>query len=45
MAEMGTHTACDDFDRMIKRDTGVESIYLGTETRYGAHILTGPIYV
>ena len=42
---MGTHTACDDFDRMIKGDAGMESIYLGSETRYGAHIMTGPIYV
>jgi acetamidase/formamidase len=45
MVEMGTHTACDDFDRMIKGDAGMESIYLGNETRYGAHIMTGPIYV
>ena len=28
VVEMGTHHACDDWDRMIKGDAGMESIYL-----------------
>lgn len=55
--EMATHHACDDWDKMIKGDPGMESIYLwndlGANEPYrgasgggdGVHILTGPIYV
>lgn len=57
VVEMGTHHACDDWDRMIKDDPGMESIYLWNQTSKGepyrgasgkgdgVHILTGPIYV
>ena len=57
VVEMGTHHACDDWDRMIKGDPGMESIYLWNQTSMGepyrgalgggegVHILTGPIYV
>ena len=55
--EMATHHACDDWDKMIKGDTGMESVYTwdenGANEFYrgatgggdGVHILTGPIYV
>ncbi|KAG7361755.1 AraC family transcriptional regulator [Nitzschia inconspicua] len=55
--EMATHHACDDWDKMIKGDEGMESIYLWNEdganqdyrgasgTGDGVHILTGPIFV
>jgi len=55
--EMATHHACDDWDKMIKGDTGMESVFTWTpevknEMKRGAsgsgdgvHILTGPIYV
>ncbi|KAL7517048.1 hypothetical protein ACHAWX_002009 [Stephanocyclus meneghinianus] len=55
--EMATHHACDDWDKMIKGDAGMESIYEwdedGANEPYrgatgggdGVHILTGPIYV
>ena len=55
--EMATHHACDDWDKMIKGDAGLESIYLwnedGANEGYrgasgggdGVHVLTGPIYV
>mmetsp|Transcript_57934 Transcript_57934/g.67600 ORF Transcript_57934/g.67600 Transcript_57934/m.67600 type:complete len:519 (-) Transcript_57934:87-1643(-) len=55
--EMATHHACDDWDKMIKGDSGMESVFTSTpevknETERGAtgsidgaHILTGPIYV
>ena len=54
---MATHHACDDWDRMIKGDKGMESIYIWNEKTKrepkrgatgggdGVHILTGPIYV
>ena len=57
VVEMATHHACDDWDRMIKGDEGMESIYYWNETLIGeskrgasgggdgVHILTGPIYV
>lgn len=55
--EMATHHACDDWDRMIKGDAGMESIFTWNENgayeEYrgasgsgdGVHVLTGPIYV
>ncbi len=55
--EMATHHACDDWDKMIKGDAGMESIYTwnseGANEAYrgasgggdGVHILTGPIFV
>ena len=55
--EMATHHACDDYDKMIKGDAGMEDIYtwngtfVGEEYRGasgggdGVHILTGPIFV
>jgi acetamidase/formamidase len=57
IVEMATHHACDDWDKMIKGDAGMEDIYtwtpdtVGEEFRGatgsgdGVHILTGPIYV
>ena len=55
--EMATHHACDDWDKMIKDDGGMEDIYTWNRTGArenvrgatgggdGVHILTGPIYV
>jgi acetamidase/formamidase len=55
--EMATHHAGDDWDKMIKGDTGMESLFTWTATAKGeeyrgatgggdgVHILTGPIYV
>jgi len=55
--EMATHHACDDWDKMIKGDEGMESIFTwGEATKNeafrgatgggdGVHVLTGPIYV
>jgi Acetamidase/Formamidase family len=55
--EMATHHACDDWDKMIKGDAGMESVFLwnenGANEDYrgatgggdGVHVLTGPIYV
>ncbi len=55
--EMATHHACDDWDKMIKGDEGLEAIYTwnedGANEGYrgatgggdGVHILTGPIFV
>jgi acetamidase/formamidase len=47
-----THHAGDDYDRMIKGDPGIESIYKWTTNEKsienrgpGVHIMTGPIYV
>ncbi|MEB3358229.1 MAG: acetamidase/formamidase family protein, partial [Synechococcales bacterium] len=47
-----THHAGDDYERMIKGDPGIESIYHWTETEQtvsnrgpGVHVLTGPVYV
>jgi acetamidase/formamidase len=47
-----THHAGDDYDRMIKGDSGIESIYRWTAKEQGianrgpgVHILTGPVYV
>jgi acetamidase/formamidase len=57
MVEMATHHACDDWDRMIKGDPGMEDIFTwgpnvtneafrgATGGGDGVHILTGPIYV
>jgi hypothetical protein len=57
IVEMATHHGCDDYDKMILDDEGMESIYKwdGTEqvTNFrgatgvgdGVHILTGPIFV
>jgi acetamidase/formamidase len=55
--EMATHHACDDWDKMIKDDPGMEDIFTwnrsgarenvrgATGGGDGVHILTGPIYV
>jgi len=55
--EMATHHACDDWDKMIKGDAGMESVYTWDESGKnedfrgatgggdGVHILTGPIHV
>ena len=55
--EMATHHACDDWDKMIKGDAGMESIFTwdadGKSEDYrgatgggdGVHVLTGPIFV
>jgi len=57
VVDMATHHACDDWDKMIKGDADMESIYLwsdettGEEFRGatgggdGVHVLTGPIFV
>ncbi|KAJ1458243.1 hypothetical protein M885DRAFT_480473 [Pelagophyceae sp. CCMP2097] len=57
IVEMATHHACDDWDKMIKGDAGMESIYKWNEkvkreafrgatgTGDGVHVLTGPIFV
>jgi acetamidase/formamidase len=54
---MATHHACDDWDKMIKDDPGMESVYTWNETFRaegyrgasgggdGVHILTGPVYI
>ena len=47
VVEMATHHACDDYDKMILGDPGMEEIYAGEEFRGatgggdGVHILTG----
>lgn len=55
--EMATHHACDDWDKMIKGDAGMESVFTWNEDgKYedfrgasgggdGVHVLTGPIFV
>ena len=55
--EMASHHACDDYDKMIKGDPGMESVFewstsVKAVSRRGAsgggdgvHVLTGPIYV
>ena len=55
--EMATHHGCDDWDKMIKGDPGMEDVYtwnasyIGEEYRGaqgqgdGVHILTGPLYI
>jgi acetamidase/formamidase len=47
-----THHAGDDYDRMIKGDPGIESIYRWSTTEQGisnrgpgVHVLTGPVYI
>lgn len=47
-----THHAGDDYERMIKGDPGIESIYHWTKTEQsisnrgpGVHILTGPVQI
>ena len=57
VVEMATHHGCDDYDKMILDDEGMESIYRwdGTEQvmNYrgatgagdGVHILTGPMHI
>ena len=57
MVEMATHHACDDWDKMIKGDEGMESVFYWNETMQnermrgatgagdGVHVLTGPIFV
>jgi acetamidase/formamidase len=57
VVEMATHHACDDYDKMISGDPGMEDIYAWdasgrNEIKRGAsgggdgvHILTGPIFV
>ena len=55
--EMASHHACDDYDKMVLGDPGMESVFAWDElgqavSRRGAtgggdgvHVLTGPIYV
>ena len=55
--EMATHHACDDWDKMVKGDPGMESVFTWTEdykfesfrgasgSGDGVHVLTGPIFV
>ena len=55
--EMATHHGCDDWDKMIKGDPGMESVFTWTPdykfesfrgasgSGDGVHVLTGPIYV
>ena len=55
--EMATHHACDDWDKMIKGDPGMESVFTWSEEGKtedfrgatgegdGVHVLTGPIFV
>lgn len=57
VVEMATHHACDDWDKMVKGDAGMESIFTwddsGKREEYrgatgagdGVHVLTGPIFV
>jgi acetamidase/formamidase len=57
VVEMATHHACDDYDKMILGDAGMEDIYAWDESGRseskrgatgggdGVHILTGPIFV
>ncbi|CAB9503613.1 Acetamidase formamidase [Seminavis robusta] len=57
VVEMATHHACDDWDRMIKGDAGMEDIYHWSNEKQnefyrgatgggdGVHVLTGPIFV
>ena len=56
IVEMATHHACDDYDKMIRGDPGLEEIYSwnvsgrvedrgASGAGDGVHILTGPIYV
>ena len=57
VVEMASHHACDDYDKMIKGDAGMESVFEWSDSvkavsRRGAngsgdgvHVLTGPIYV
>ena len=55
--EMASHHACDDYDKMVLGDSGMESVFewssskKGEERRGatgggdGVHVMTGPIYV
>ena len=57
VVEMASHHACDDYDKMVKGDAGMESVFewsssvKGVSRRGatgggdGVHVLTGPIYV
>ena len=57
VVEMATHHACDDWDKMIKGDAGMESVFKWSEHTKresfrgatgggdGVHVLTGPIFV
>ena len=57
VVEMASHHACDDYDKMVKGDAGMESVFEwsssvkgvsrrgATGTGDGVHVLTGPIYV
>ena len=57
VVEMASHHACDDYDKMVKGDPGMESVFeWSTSTKAvsrrgatgggdGVHVLTGPIYV
>ena len=57
VVEMASHHACDDYDKMIKGDAGMESVFeWSTSTKAvskrgasgggdGVHVLTGPIHV
>ena len=55
--EMASHHSCDDYDKMVLGDAGMESVFNWTSTAKneeyrgktgggdGVHVLTGPIYV
>jgi len=55
--EMASHHSCDDYDKMVLGDAGMESVFNWTSSaKYedyrgktgggdGVHVLTGPIYV
>ena len=57
VVEMATHHACDDWDKMIKGDPGMEDVFSWDQTGKledfrgatgggdGVHVLSGPIYV
>ena len=57
VVEMASHHACDDYDKMVKGDAGMESVFEWSSsvkgvsrrgamgTGDGVHVLTGPIYV
>ena len=57
VVEMASHHGCDDYDKMIKGDPGMESVFeWSTSTKNvarrgatgggdGVHVMTGPIYI
>ena len=55
--EMASHHACDDYDKMVLGDPGMESVFEWSQSKKaeerrgatgggdGVHVMTGPIYV